>query len=102
MTAPESPRSAGSDLESALPSVGARVLAFVAVLIGGACGGLIGWSLAGLQCSGNCDLAGGLGGLIGAVVAALGTAVLAVLVLRAMTEWRSLPTDALPRRYTRR
>jgi hypothetical protein len=101
MTAPEPPRSTGSNLESALPSVGARVLAFVAVLLGGACGGLIGWSLAGLQCTGNCALARGLGGLIGAVVAALGTAVLAVLVLRAMTEWRSLPNGALPRRYTR-
>lgn len=89
-------------MQSALPSVGARVLAFGAVLVGGACGALIGWSLVGLQCSGDCALAEGLGGLVGAVVAALGTAVLAVLVLRAMTEWRSLPPNALPRRYTRR
>ena len=33
-----------------LPSTGARVLAFVAILVGGLCGGLIGYGFTDLQC----------------------------------------------------
>ena len=58
---------------SSLPSTGARALAFVAILVGGLCGGLIGYGFADLQCSGDCGLltagAGVLGAVIGAVVA---------------------------------
>lgn len=77
-------------LETAVPPVGARVLAFVAILIAGACGGLIGYAVADLQCTGECTVPTGLGGLAGAVLAALGVAVVAVLVLRAMGEWRTI------------
>jgi hypothetical protein len=69
--------------------VGARAAAFVAILVAGLCGLLIGRALADLQCTGDCALAQGIGSLVGAVVAASGVAVVAVLVLRAMSEWRA-------------
>ena len=77
-------------LQSALPSVTARVVAFVAILIGGACGGLIGFALVDLQCQGSCTNNRGLGALIGAAFGALGVAVVAVLALRAMGEWKTI------------
>ena len=99
---------------TALPPVGARILAFVAILVGGLCGGLIGWSVTDLQCGttshpvviggaapvtttttilehhdrSGCTTWDGLGGLGGAVIGAGGTGIVAVLVLRAMSEWR--------------
>lgn len=76
--------------DSALPPVGARVLAFVAILVGGACGALIGAGVVDVQCSGDCSTAAALGALVGAVVGALGVAVVAVLALRAMGEWRTI------------
>ena len=75
---------------SALPSPGARVLAFIAVLVGGSAGGLIGYTLVKLQCHGQCATQRGLGGFFGAVVAALGMSIVAVLVLRAIGEWRQI------------
>nr|MBO2502170.1 hypothetical protein [Thermoanaerobacterales bacterium] len=75
---------------SAVPSLAARVLAFVSILVGGLCGGLIGWALVDLQCDGDCGLAAGAAGLGGAVVGAAGVAVVAVLALRAMGEWRTI------------
>ena len=75
---------------SALPSRVARALAFVAILIGGAAGGLIGYALIEVQCTGSCGTPTALGAAIGAVLAAMGTAVVAVLVLRAMGEWREI------------
>ena len=105
---------------TALPSVTARLLAFLAVLLGGLCGGLIGYSVADLQCGGGdevlvipddpdeapstsattappvdddgdddgCTTIAGLGAVGGAVIGAGGVGVVAVLVLRAMAEWR--------------
>lgn len=75
---------------SAIPPVAARVIAFIAILFGGVAGGLIGYALVDLQCDGDCDLAKGLGLLLGAVVCAIGMAIVAVLALRAMGEWREL------------
>jgi len=75
---------------SALPSRAARVLAFLAILVGGGAGGLIGYALVDVQCEGSCDVPRALGGGTGAVAAAVGTAVVAVLVLRAMGEWREI------------
>ena len=75
---------------SALPSPGARVAAFVAILLGGLAGGLIGYSLVRVQCDGECALGKGLGALIGAVVAAIGMSIVAVLVLRALGEWKTI------------
>ncbi|HTN81866.1 MAG TPA: hypothetical protein VMK16_19515 [Acidimicrobiales bacterium] len=83
----------GSGALSALPSSGARALAFISILIGGLCGGLIGYGFVDLQCSGDCGTAAAIGALIGAVIAAGGTAVIAVLVLRAMGEWRQIQAE---------
>ena len=75
---------------SALPSVGVRVGAFVAICLSGLAGALIGSSLISLQCDGDCGVPLGLGILIGAVIAAAGMAVVAVLVMRALGEWREV------------
>ena len=73
---------------SAIPPVTARVIAFVAILLGGLAGGLIGYALVDLQCDGDCGVAKGVGLLVGAVVCAGGMAIVGVLALRAMGEWR--------------
>ena len=75
---------------SAIPSPAARIVAFVGILLGGLAGGLIGFALVDLQCDGDCTLAKGLGIFAGAVIAAGGMAIVAVLVLRAMGEWREV------------
>jgi hypothetical protein len=75
---------------SALPSPVARILAFVSIVLGGAAGGLIGYALVDIQYSGESALPLGLGLFTGAVVAAGGTAIVAVLVLRALGEWRDI------------
>ena len=79
---------ASPEERSALPPKGARWLAFAAIVLGGLCGGLIGFAYIDLQCEGDCGLWTGLGALIGAVAGAVGLAVVAVLTLRAMDEWR--------------
>ena len=84
---PDEPRTGP---ESALPPVVARVLAFVAILVGGLCGAIIGAAVVDVQCAGDCTTQASLGGLVGAVIGALGVAVVAVLALRAMGEWRTI------------
>ena len=79
--------------ESSLPSVRARVAAFVAILLGGACGALIGYGLVDVQCTGDCGTAEGAGAVTGGLIAAIGVAVVAVLVLRAMGEWRTIQRE---------
>ena len=77
---------------TALPSKGARVLAFVAILVGGLCGGLIGYGFVDVQCTDDdCTTTAGLVGLLGAVVGAVGVGIVAVLALRAMGEWAARP-----------
>lgn len=73
---------------SALPSRGARALAFLAILVAGAAGGSIGWAVTDITCQpeGCAAVAGGVG-LLSAAVAAGGVGVIVVLVLRAMGEW---------------
>ena len=101
---------------NALPSVAARGLAFIAILLGGLCGGLIGYAITDLQCgtpdaaveldedgqpvagaaiperdpddAAGCRTLAAVGGLVGAAVGAGGVAIVSVLVLRAMAEWR--------------
>jgi hypothetical protein len=75
---------------SALPSRAARVAAYAAVILGGIAGALIGYALVDVQCKGDCETPLGLGLFVGAVVTAGGTAIVAVLVLRALGEWREL------------
>jgi hypothetical protein len=75
---------------SALPSPGARAAAFVSILLGGLAGGLIGYSLVRVQCDGECATGRGLGALVGAVLAAIGMSIVAILVLRAVGEWKTV------------
>ena len=75
---------------SALPSRTARVLAFIAICVGGAAGGLIGYAVVKVQCDGECALPLGIGILAGSTMAAAGTAVVAILALRAVGEWREM------------
>jgi hypothetical protein len=75
---------------SAIPPVTARAIAFVAILLGGLAGALIGYALVDLQCDGDCSLAKGIGLLVGALVCAGGMAIVGVLALRAMGEWREI------------
>lgn len=92
---PDSPPPAGSlpvaagasDPDSALPSVGARVLAFGSILLGGLTGGLIGAAFARL--GGFEGAAAGLVLLVSALMCAGGVAVVAVLTLRALGEWET-------------
>jgi hypothetical protein len=80
---------------SALPSPLARALAFAAILVAGLSGALIGWSFVDLQCEGDCSAPGGIGALVGGVSAASGVAVVAVLTMRAMGEWKRIKEDEL-------
>lgn len=73
---------------SALPSTGARVLAFGAILVAGLCGGLIGYAFVDMQTGGDGSAWAGIAGLVGAVVFAVGVGIVAVLAMRAMGEWR--------------
>lgn len=77
-----------SESMSALPSVGVRIVAFTSILVAGLAGAFIGFSLVELQCEGDCGVPTGIGLLSGALIAAIGMAVVAVLVMRAMGEWR--------------
>lgn len=86
--APASP--SGARPPSALPSVGARVFAFLCIAVAGAAGAFIGYGFTDLQCRGDCTVQTGLGALVGATLAAGGTAVVVVLTLRAMGEWKTI------------
>jgi len=79
-----------SDSLSALPSTVARALAFISILIGGLAGALIGYALVDVQTDNASGLLLGIGILLGAILSAAGTAVVAVLVLRALGEWREM------------
>jgi hypothetical protein len=85
-------------LPDASPPVWARVLAVVSILISGAAGGLIGWSVLDIQCEGDCAGGAAVAGVIGAIVCAVGVAVVAVLTLRAMSEWRAIENRDRARR----
>ncbi len=79
---------------NALPSTAARALAFAAVVVAGCCGGLIGFAVVDLQCDGSCTVPTALGAIGGALFAAIGVGIVAVLVLRAMSEWKDVaPAD---------
>ncbi|HEX4979980.1 MAG TPA: hypothetical protein VFV35_07940 [Acidimicrobiales bacterium] len=75
---------------SALPSPLARGLAFASIVVAGLSGALIGWAFVDLQCDGSCATPSGIGAVVGGVFAAGGVAVVAVLALRAMGEWKRI------------
>ena len=69
-----------------LPSRWAFLLAFGGVVLAGILGGIIGFGIA--DVSSQSDLSHLVGALVGAVIGAGGVGFVAVLVLRAMAEWR--------------
>jgi hypothetical protein len=75
---------------SALPSVFARAVAYISIIVAGIAGALIGFTLVDLQCQGDCDVPNSIGLILGAATGALGMGVVAVLVLRATGEWKEL------------
>jgi hypothetical protein len=94
-----------------VPRRAAVWLAFGGVMVSGILGGTIGWGLVNSSCSDkpmtvqrllaaipgyrthvpSCDSYRLIGAVTGAAVCALGAAIVAVLALRAMSEWRSHP-----------
>jgi hypothetical protein len=84
----ESGDTGDSLVPAGLPSRGAYALAFLSVVLAGAFGGIIGYGLVDIGCSGDCGVAV-IGGLaLGAFIGAIGVGIVAVLVLRAMAEWQ--------------
>ncbi|MEM9131074.1 MAG: hypothetical protein AAGE88_01940 [Actinomycetota bacterium] len=73
---------------SAAPPAPARWLAFVAILVGGLLGGLIGYGTADIMF--DSPVTAAIGGLIGALGCAVGVGIVAGLTLRAMAEWKSV------------
>ncbi|MDE0268029.1 MAG: hypothetical protein OXI96_03205 [Acidimicrobiaceae bacterium] len=71
------------------PSVTARILAFGSIVISGTCGGLIGFAVIDLQCNGECQILAGIVGSIAASATSIGTAIVAILMLRSSIEWRT-------------
>ena len=71
------------------------MVAFTVIVVAGLAGLAIGRALVRIQCRGTCETATALGGLAGAVLGAAGVAVVAVLALRAMAEWRGRREDHL-------
>jgi hypothetical protein len=69
-----------------LPSRGAFLLAFGGVVLAGILGGIIGYGIA--DVSSQSDLSHLVGVFVGSVIGAGGVGIVAVLVLRAMAEWR--------------
>jgi hypothetical protein len=79
----------GDGADETWPTPLARVVAFSVIALAGACGALIGWAVADLQCEGSCTGQTGIGALIGGIMAAGGVAVIAVLALQALAEWQA-------------
>jgi hypothetical protein len=91
-TSEPSAEAAAGGPDSALPSVRARVAAFVAILAGGAGGAIIGYAFATLQCSAHqsCTTSRSLLLWAGSLLGAGGAAVISVLTLRAIGEWQTI------------
>ena len=79
-----------STVSTAAPPLFARVIAVVAIVLAGLCGGLIGYAVMDLQCTDGCTTYAGLVGIGAAILAAGGVATVAVLTLRAMSEWEAV------------
>jgi hypothetical protein len=86
MAVPPEPDPAEDATPPMLPSRGAFLLAFGSVVVAGILGGIIGYGIA--DVSSQSDLSHLLGTFVGSVIGAGGVGIVAVLVLRAMAEWR--------------
>jgi hypothetical protein len=71
-----------------MPSRRAFVVSFLSVVVAGLFGGIIGYGLVDISCTRSCSGEAALGAVVGAVLGAVGVGIVAVLVLRAMSEWR--------------
>ena len=81
----------GRDLPAGLPSRTAYLFAFLAVIVAGLFGGIIGYGIVDVGSTGTAATAKLLGTVIGAGIGAGGVGIIAVLVLRAMAEWKRRP-----------
>jgi hypothetical protein len=68
-------------------------VAFLAILVAGTMGALIGYGFVSIQCDGDCATPSGIGAVVGGLVAAVGVAIVAVVTLRAMGEWRKIQAE---------
>lgn len=85
---------ASGGLPAGLPSRTAYLVAFGGVVLAGVLGGIIGYGLVDVGCtSGHCNTSKLLGTILGAAIGAVGVGVIAVLVLRAMAEWKRRPRE---------
>lgn len=88
------PGDAGSPSRAAPPQMPSRtafLASFFSVVVAGVFGGIIAYGLVDVGCVGSCQASKLLAVVIGSVVAAGGVGIVAVLVLRAMGEWRVKP-----------
>ena len=83
------PTPSDSALPSAAPSARARLLALLAIGVGGMSGGIVGYAVTDLQCADGCSTTAALIGIASAVITATGISIVTVLALRAMSEWHS-------------
>ncbi|MEP6623044.1 MAG: hypothetical protein ABJC79_01250 [Acidimicrobiia bacterium] len=70
------------------PSRSAFLLAYAAVVLTGFVGAAIGYGWADIGCDRNCTTDLAVWMIVGGIIGAVGAGVIAVLVLRAMAEWR--------------
>ena len=70
-------------------SRGVLIDAFLAIVLAGLSGAAIGYGLVGVGCTADCSTVSGVGALVGGLLAAGGVAIVAVLLLRSMAEWRA-------------
>jgi hypothetical protein len=63
-----------------------QIIFIALIAIAGIAGGLIGFALVDVQCTGACGAPRTYGGLIGVLIAAFGMGVVATLILRSMTQ----------------
>jgi len=72
------------------PTRGMLVASFVAVVLGGLLGAIIGAGLVGVGCTGSCSTATGTAIVVGGLAGAGGVGIVVALVLRARAEWRRI------------
>jgi TRAP-type C4-dicarboxylate transport system permease small subunit len=81
----------GREAPPTMPSRTAYLLAFIAVVVGGLFGGIIGYGLVDVSSADASTTSKLVATFIGSVFAAGGVGIVAVLVLRAMAEWKRNP-----------
>jgi len=69
-------------------SPGLFLAAFVAVVLAGVFGAVIGAGLVRVGCTGSCHTAQGVATVVGGLLGAGGVGIVVVLVLRARAEWK--------------